>query len=198
MKKDDYVTEHYPDKNLIVHTRQNDKIWIPPNERNINGSSNNPSIIYKKGQKSLNDDIKRCYRCGGKHEPKDCTNDRRCYRCGGTDHISTECHLKKNHHSNGEGDSAADAKAATPKSGSNSQNKASVGHSVHPARDPNNINRIKSTKTTRETTNTKSNSSSNGGMSSSGNKGPQPRGERVGSGIKGELPVASNTKITFD
>ena len=26
MKKDDYVTEHYPDKNLIVHTRQNDKI----------------------------------------------------------------------------------------------------------------------------------------------------------------------------
>lgn len=37
----------------------------------------------------------RCYRCGQKHEPKDCTNPRVCYRCKSTEHISTKCPMRK-------------------------------------------------------------------------------------------------------
>eukprot|EP01039_Chlorochromonas_danica_P005853 gene5854-6446_t len=36
----------------------------------------------------------RCYRCGGKHEPKECTNPRICYRCRSTEHISSNCPLR--------------------------------------------------------------------------------------------------------
>jgi hypothetical protein len=38
----------------------------------------------------------RCYRCGGAHDPKTCTNPRICYRCKGTDHLSKDCPKKKN------------------------------------------------------------------------------------------------------
>ena len=37
----------------------------------------------------------RCYRCGGTHDPKTCTNPRICYRCKGTDHLSKDCPKKK-------------------------------------------------------------------------------------------------------
>lgn len=40
-------------------------------------------------------DNKRCYRCGGKHEAKTCTNPRICYRCKSADHLSFACPLKK-------------------------------------------------------------------------------------------------------
>lgn len=38
---------------------------------------------------------KRCYRCGGKHEAKTCTNARICYRCKSEDHLSFDCPQKK-------------------------------------------------------------------------------------------------------
>lgn len=37
----------------------------------------------------------RCYRCGGTHDPKTCTNLRICYKCKGTDHLSKDCPKKK-------------------------------------------------------------------------------------------------------
>jgi len=40
-------------------------------------------------------DNKRCYRCGGKHDAKTCTNARICYRCKSADHLSFDCPQKK-------------------------------------------------------------------------------------------------------
>jgi hypothetical protein len=39
--------------------------------------------------------VKRCYRCGEKHDPNTCTNARICYRCRSTDHLSRDCPLRK-------------------------------------------------------------------------------------------------------
>lgn len=36
----------------------------------------------------------RCYRCGGKHDPKECTNPRICYRCRSTEHLSGNCPMR--------------------------------------------------------------------------------------------------------
>lgn len=38
---------------------------------------------------------KRCYRCGEKHDSSACPNQRICYRCKSTEHISSDCPLKK-------------------------------------------------------------------------------------------------------
>lgn len=38
---------------------------------------------------------KRCFRCGGQHDSSTCENPRICYRCKSTEHISSECPLKK-------------------------------------------------------------------------------------------------------
>jgi len=37
----------------------------------------------------------RCYRCGMKHDVNQCTNKRICYRCKSTEHLSSQCPLKK-------------------------------------------------------------------------------------------------------
>jgi hypothetical protein len=37
---------------------------------------------------------KRCYRCGEKHDPATCQNQRICYRCKQSDHVSSQCPLK--------------------------------------------------------------------------------------------------------
>lgn len=44
---------------------------------------------------TLRADNKRCYRCGGKHDAKACTNSRICYRCKSADHLSFDCPQKK-------------------------------------------------------------------------------------------------------
>jgi hypothetical protein len=38
--------------------------------------------------------MSRCYRCGGTHEAKDCTNQRVCYRCRSIEHLSSSCPMK--------------------------------------------------------------------------------------------------------
>lgn len=45
----------------------------------------------------IKSEIKHCYRCGGDHDPKTCTNPRICYRCRATDHLSSQCPKKKGH-----------------------------------------------------------------------------------------------------
>jgi len=37
----------------------------------------------------------RCYRCGEKHDPAECANQRICYRCKSTEHLSKDCPRKK-------------------------------------------------------------------------------------------------------
>ncbi len=37
----------------------------------------------------------RCYRCGEKHDPSECSNQRICYRCKSTEHLSKDCPKKK-------------------------------------------------------------------------------------------------------
>lgn len=39
---------------------------------------------------------KRCYRCGGEHDPATCNEARVCYRCRSTEHLSSACPLRKN------------------------------------------------------------------------------------------------------
>jgi hypothetical protein len=38
--------------------------------------------------------VKRCYRCGEKHDPATCQNPRICYRCKQSDHVSSQCPFK--------------------------------------------------------------------------------------------------------
>jgi len=56
--------------------------------------SNNASS--KSAQKSSAMASNRCYRCGKVHPPSECPNPRVCYRCMKTDHLSSNCPLKKN------------------------------------------------------------------------------------------------------
>lgn len=44
------------------------------------------------GKKKINS---RCYRCGMQHDVNQCTNKRICYRCKSTEHLSSQCPLKK-------------------------------------------------------------------------------------------------------
>ena len=37
----------------------------------------------------------RCYRCGEKHDPSECSNQRICYRCKSTEHLSKDCPKRK-------------------------------------------------------------------------------------------------------
>jgi hypothetical protein len=39
--------------------------------------------------------INRCYRCGAMHDPSTCTNQRICYKCKSTEHLSSQCPMKK-------------------------------------------------------------------------------------------------------
>ena len=39
--------------------------------------------------------IQRCYRCGQLHDPNQCTNKRICYKCKSTEHLSSQCPMKK-------------------------------------------------------------------------------------------------------
>jgi len=48
---------------------------------------------FKAGDKSA---AKRCYRCGGEHDPATCNEARVCYRCRSTEHLSSACPLRKN------------------------------------------------------------------------------------------------------
>ena len=178
-----------------INKRKQAKEWKPPAAKTA------PSVVFKRGvgmgegEKEI-----RCYRCGGKHEPKDCTFDRQCYRCRSTDHISSECPLKKGNNSGfpsapthtGSATSApTPAPAAAPAAATARAHSAPEAKSVHPAR--------------RKDSGTSASRGGRGGgisrlaKSASGNTGGAARGDREGSGIKGELPTSSsNTKITFD
>lgn len=61
--------------------------------RQVNIKLDDPSAKKRKNSSSVS---KRCYRCGGQHSSKECTNPRICYRCKSTDHLSNECPNKVN------------------------------------------------------------------------------------------------------
>lgn len=44
---------------------------------------------------STKNNSKRCFRCGQKHDSSTCDNQRICYRCKSTEHLSSECPMKK-------------------------------------------------------------------------------------------------------
>ena len=174
-----------------INKRKQTKEWKPPAARA------GPSVVFKNGVDG--DKEIRCYRCGGKHEPKDCTFDRQCYRCRSTDHISSECPLKKGNSGSGSvgfpaapthTGSAGAASSASARASAPAPAAAPEAKSVHPAR--------------RKDREHSSSSGSGKGISrlaksASGNTGGAARGSKEGSGIKGELSgSSSNTKITFD
>lgn len=51
-------------------------------------------VVSKKSKPTESKDG-RCYRCGEKHDPTECANQRICYKCKGTDHLSKDCPKKK-------------------------------------------------------------------------------------------------------
>lgn len=61
------------------------------------GKSNIKGAFKSKGKQLPEGVVKipRCYRCGALHDAKTCTNQRICYKCKGTDHLSSQCPLKK-------------------------------------------------------------------------------------------------------
>ena len=58
------------------------------NDHPASSSSSSSSF----GKKKINS---RCYRCGMQHDVNQCTNKRICYRCKSTEHLSSQCPLKK-------------------------------------------------------------------------------------------------------
>ena len=55
-------------------------------------SINKPAPVVEAAPKRKQ---KGCYRCGQLHDATTCTNPRICYRCKSTEHISSNCPLKK-------------------------------------------------------------------------------------------------------
>ena len=55
-------------------------------------SANKPAPIVEAPPKRKQ---KGCYRCGQLHDAATCTNPRICYRCKSTEHISSNCPMKK-------------------------------------------------------------------------------------------------------
>lgn len=73
-------------------------VQIAPTQKpkeNYQRDDNNKQINQKRKRRKDSSDP-RCYRCGQNHSPSECTNQRVCYRCKQTDHLSSNCPLKKN------------------------------------------------------------------------------------------------------
>ncbi len=81
-----------------INTKKQEKEWQPPSQTKVDLSfsgriHDNTGKRKKKGASGT----PRCYRCGGNcPDPKMCENPRICYRCKSTEHLSSQCPLKKN------------------------------------------------------------------------------------------------------
>lgn len=53
------------------------------------------SSSFGKKKSSGSSSSRRCYRCGMLHDVNQCTNKRICYRCKSTEHLSSQCPMKK-------------------------------------------------------------------------------------------------------
>ena len=81
---------------VTVETSQSDAI-LALNGSTLDGRVFNIKVDDKpqREEATKSKKLKRCYRCGGDHEPSACTNDRICYKCKSSDHISSECPIKR-------------------------------------------------------------------------------------------------------
>ena len=61
----------------------------------LSSSSSSSSSFGKKKSNSSSSSSRRCYRCGMLHDVNQCTNKRICYRCKSTEHLSSQCPMKK-------------------------------------------------------------------------------------------------------
>lgn len=75
-----------------INKRKQEKEWKPPSEAKVSlkFSGNN----YNSGKNGGGEREKKCYRCGGNHNPATCEAERICYRCKQTGHLSSQCPLR--------------------------------------------------------------------------------------------------------
>lgn len=76
---------------ITINEAEREKV-LALNGENFGTTQFNAKVDEKDPQKKIQS--KRCYRCGGKHDPATCTNPRICYRCKSSEHMSTQCPLK--------------------------------------------------------------------------------------------------------
>jgi RNA recognition motif-containing protein len=79
---------------VTVETTQSEAV-LALNGSQLDDKVFNIKVDDKPAEKKEKVSRKRCYRCGGDHEPSQCTSDRVCYKCGSSDHISSNCSRKK-------------------------------------------------------------------------------------------------------
>lgn len=79
---------------VTVETSQCETL-LALNGTQLEGRVFNVKIDEKPTAKKEKASRKRCYRCGGEHEPSKCDGDRICYKCGSSDHISSDCVMRK-------------------------------------------------------------------------------------------------------
>lgn len=86
---------------VTLNSKQDIEICLQMNGKNIKDlklvAEINDKRIKRLNNKKKRDpnEIKSCYRCGLKHDPKTCTNPRICYKCKSTEHLSSACPKKK-------------------------------------------------------------------------------------------------------
>jgi RNA recognition motif-containing protein len=80
-----------------LNKRKQAKEWKPPSQARVslNFTGKQSRGGNAKDAAAGADRPKRCYRCGGNHEPSNCHAERICYRCKSTEHLSGQCPLRK-------------------------------------------------------------------------------------------------------
>lgn len=92
------LNEEKPHVKIIcqINKRKQEKEWKPPSDAKVSlkFSGNNYNHSGKSGKYGGDQKEKRCYRCGGNHNPSTCQAERICYRCKQTGHLSSQCPLR--------------------------------------------------------------------------------------------------------
>ena len=70
-----------------VNRKVQKKEWKPPSDAKVSLSFKNKGTVDAASGRAE----KRCYRCGGRHNPAECRADRICYRCKSSGHLSAQC-----------------------------------------------------------------------------------------------------------